>query len=144
MITFQSVCLQLSRLTHIPEQSIRLGFIGCLNTVFAYAVFAFFIFVGLHYTVATLLSTIIGTFFSFKTMGALVFDNPDNKLVVKFFVVYGFCYFLNIALQYLLGNYVCPNKYINGLISMLLVAAVSFCLNKWVVFKKRTPSGGLS
>ena len=140
MHTFHAVCLYISRITHVPEQIIRFGIIGCLNTVFAYAVFAFFIFVGLHYTLATLLSTIFGTCFSFKTFGALVFDNPDNKLVFKFFIVYGFCYFLNITLQYLLIHYVCPNKYVNGLVSMLLVAAVSFCLNKWVVFKKREPA----
>ena len=138
MNVFYRTCLLVSSITHIPEQIIRFGVIGCLNTVFAYAVFAFFLFVGLHYTLATLLSTIIGTFFSFKTFGALVFDNPDNRLVFKFFIVYGFCYFLNIGFQYLLVHYVCPNKYINGLVSMLFVAAISFCLNKWVVFCKRS------
>ena len=138
MNIFYKTCLLVSSLTHIPEQVIRFGVIGCLNTVFAYVVFACFIFIGLHYTLATLLATVIGTFFSFKTLGALVFDNPDNKLVVKFFIVYGLCYFLSIGLQYLLARYVCPNKYVNGLVSMFLVAAISFCLNKWVVFRKPT------
>lgn len=138
MNTFYKTCLLVSSLTHIPEQVIRFGVIGCLNTAFAYTVFASFIFIGLHYTLATLLSTIIGTFFSFKTFGTLVFDNPDNRLVFKFIVLYGFCYFLSITIQYLLVQYVCSNKYINGFISMLLVAAVSFCLNKWLVFRKKT------
>ena len=142
MYYFQQGCAYISRLTHIPEQLIRFGIIGCVNTVFAYTVFTCFLFIGFHYTLATLGSTIIGIFFSFKTFGTLVFDNPDNKLVFKFFIVYGFCYFLNIAIQYLLGQYVCPNQYVNGFVSMLLVAAVSFCFNKWVVFRKKAPATG--
>ena len=140
MSAFYKTCLWVSSLTHIPEQVIRFGVIGCVNTAFSYVIFACLIFVGLHYTLATLLATVIGTFFSFKTLGTLVFDNPDNKLVVKFFIVYGFCYFLSISLQYLLARYVCANRYVNGLISMFLVAAVSFCLNKWVVFRKKSPA----
>ena len=144
MNVFYKACLLASSVTHIPEQIIRFGVIGCLNTAFSYIIFACFIFVGLHYMLATLLATIIGTFFSFKTLGALVFDNPDNRLVVKFFIVYGFCYFLSIGLQYLLARYVFPNRYINGFISMFFVAAISFCLNKWVVFRKKIPAEQVS
>lgn len=136
MKLFRRFCLFISRLTRIPEQLIRFLIIGFINTVFAYSVYAFFIFIHFHYTLAVLLSTVIGICFSFKTLGSLVFDNPDNKLIFKFFAVYGFCYFLNIGILRLLSQYVLNNLYIDGLISNFLVAMVSFCLNKWIVFKK--------
>ncbi len=136
---FRTFCAWVGKLTHIPEQLIRFLIIGGVNTLFAYCVYALCIFVGLHYTLAALTSTVIGTCFSFKTLGTLVFDNPDNWLIFKFVGVYTGCYFLNIGLLRLLTQYVCQNLYIDGLVAALLVALVSFSLNKWVVFRKRAP-----
>lgn len=135
---FQHFCIKIGRLTHLPEQLIRFFLIGILNTIFAYSVYAFFIFIGAHYTLSILLSTVIGTFFSFKTMGTLVFDNPDNKLVFKFIAVYTGCYFLNVGIVRLLTGVGIHNLYVAELISMFIVALVSFCLNKFVVFRKKT------
>ena len=124
----------------MPQQFIRFLIIGGVNTVFAYSVYAVSIFIGLHYTLAALAQTVLGTLFSFKTMGCLVFDNPDNKLIFKFIAVYAGCYFLNIGLLRLLTQFVLSNLYLAGLISSGLVALASFCLNKWVVFYKKAPA----
>ena len=82
---FKSLCTFISGLTKIPEQFIRFLIIGTLNTAFAYGLYALFIFVGCHYALAVFLSTVIGICFSFKTLGTFVFDNPDNRLIFKFF-----------------------------------------------------------
>ena len=134
---FQNFCSFVARLTRIPQQFIRFVIIGGVNTVFAYSVYALAIFLGLHYTLAALAQTVLGTLFSFKTMGCLVFDNPDNKLVFKFIAVYTLCYFLNIGFLRVLTQMGLTNLYIAGLVSSGLVALVSFCLNKWVVFRKQ-------
>jgi len=137
MSVFRTFCISVSRCTRIPEQLIRFLIIGAVNTAFAYGVYAFFIFIGLHYTLAVLLSTIIGICFSFKTLGTLVFDNPDNRLILKFFAVYGLCYFINIGLLRLISQTFMPNLYIAGLMTCCIVALISFCLNKWVVFRQK-------
>ena len=133
---FKRLCQWVESWTHVPEQVIRFLIIGSVNTAFAYGVYAFFIFLGLHYTLAVLLSTVIGTCFSFKTLGGMVFDNPSNRLIFKFVVVYAGCYFLNIGILRLFSRYVWGNLYAAGLFSSLVVAAVSFCINKYIVFKK--------
>ena len=137
MNLFQQFCTFVSRLTHIPQQFIRFLIIGGLNTAFAYLIYAFSIFIGLHYTLAALAQTVLGTLFSFKTMGCFVFDNPDNRLIFKFIAVYTVCYFLNIGFLRVLTQMGISNLYIAGLISSALVALISFCLNKWVVFRKK-------
>lgn len=138
MNLFQQFCTLISRWTHIPQQFIRFLIIGGVNTVFAYGIYALSIFIGLHYTLAALAQTVLGTLFSFKTMGCLVFDNPDNKLIFKFVAVYTVCYFLNIGFLRVLTQMGLSNLYLGGLISSALVALISFCLNKWVVFCRKT------
>ncbi len=140
MQLFQEFCCWIARIVHLPEQFIRFLIIGGVNTVFAYSIYALSIFLGAHYTLAVLLSTVIGTCFSFKTMGTMVFDNPDNMLIFKFIAVYALCYFLNIGILRVLTLMGVTNLYIAGLTSSLLVALVSFSLNKWVVFRKRKTS----
>ncbi|MBQ8032725.1 MAG: GtrA family protein, partial [Elusimicrobiaceae bacterium] len=110
--------------------------IGGLNTLFAYSIYAVCIFIGFHYTLAALSSAVIGTCFSFKTMGTLVFDNPDNFLIFKFVGVYVLGYFLNIGFLRILSQFICKNLYIDGIISAFLVALITFSLNKWVVFRR--------
>ncbi len=137
MQLFQKFCCWVAHIVHLPEQFIRFLIIGGVNTVFAYSIYALSIFLGAHYTLAVLLSTVIGTCFSFKTMGTMVFDNPDNMLIFKFIAVYALCYFLNIGILRVLTLIGVTNLYVAGLTSSLLVALVSFSLNKWVVFRKK-------
>jgi len=139
---FHQFCSFISRLTHVPQQFIRFLIIGGLNTLFAYCIYALAICVGLHYTLAALAQTVLGTLFSFKTMGCLVFDNAENKLIFKFIAVYTLCYFLNIGFLRVLTQMGLSNLYIAGFISSALVALISFCLNKWVVFRKKAPADG--
>ena len=77
---------------------IRFLIVGGLNTAFGYFVFAIFIWCGLHYSVATFLSTVIGIVFNFFTTGRLVFKNSNNRLIFKFFAVYGITWLINVFL----------------------------------------------
>lgn len=119
----------------IKQQGISFILVGILNTLVGYAMYAFFIFVGLHYAMAVLLATGLGVLFNFKTTGKIVFNNNDNKLFFKFVLGYVFLYFLNIALirwlQLLSGD-----LYLVGLIAVVPLAMMAFLLNKYFVFGK--------
>ncbi|QGQ98464.1 GtrA family protein [Paenibacillus psychroresistens] len=113
----------------------RFLIVGGINTIFGYGLFAFFIYLNLHYSVASLLSTILGVLFNFKTTGKLVFNSSDNRLIVRFFAVYGMVYLVNVGLLkgfQLIGL----NVYIAGAILVLPLAILSFLLNRKFVFKK--------
>lgn len=116
------------------KQLIKFLVVGGLNTLFGYIVFAVLISTGLHYTIAVLIGTIIGVLFNFKTTGKLVFDSHDNRLIWKFFGVYGIVYLLNIIGLYVLKQ-MSVDIYIAGAILLLPMALVSFGLNKRFVFK---------
>ncbi|MEK7131246.1 MAG: GtrA family protein [Patescibacteria group bacterium] len=116
------------------NQFIRFLFIGGINTLFGYGVFSLLLFLGLHYSLAALLSTILGILFNFKTTGVIVFNSRNNSLIFKFFGVYGVVYVLNVLGLYLF-SLAGVNAYISGAILILPMACVSFVLNKKFVFK---------
>ena len=118
----------------IKNRFIKYLFVGILNTVFGYSIFALLIFLDLHYTLASLLATIAGVLFNFKTIGRIVFKSSDNVLIKKFFGVYAFTYLLNISGLKLFSFYHI-DMYLAGLMLLVLITPVSFVLNRIFVFK---------
>lgn len=119
---------------HLREQVIRFAFVGLLNTLFGYSLYALLIFLKLPYAFAVLISTVIGVIFNFKTTGKLVFNNTHNHLFFKFLGVYGIVYLLNILL--IKGSQlITPNLYFAGLIAVFPCAITAFLLNKNFVFR---------
>ena len=87
----------------------------------------------MHYSIASLFSTILGVFFNYFTIGRVVFSNKTNKHISRFFVVYGINYFINL----LLLNYF-DSKQVNMIIAQAIViipiSALTYVLNKKFVF----------
>ncbi len=110
--------------------------VGLLNTIAGYALFSFFIFLGLHYTIAALFSNTLGAIFNFKTTGHLVFKNTDNRLFLKFFFLYVGLYLLNIILVklfYMLTH----NYYGAGALAVCILPFVSFFTSKYYIFSQQ-------
>ncbi len=107
--------------------------VGGINTVFGYCIFAFFIWIGLNYAIAALLGTICGILFNFKTTGTIVFKSKDNRLIFRFFAVYGIMYIINVAYLKIFIPYY--NVYMLGAIAILPLAFLSYFLNKKFVFE---------
>ena len=120
----------------IKRQLFSFLLVGILNTIFGYGLFALFIYLGLYYPLAVLLSTILGVLFNFKTIGGLVFGSNDNKLIFKFILVYVIIYLLNIFFLWLFKRLGFENMYLNGFVLLIPLAAVSFLLNKCFVFRR--------
>ena len=111
------------------NQLVRFLFVGVLNTLFGYSIFVLLSLGGMSYYLSTLLATILGVLFNFKTIGKLVFKNYDNKLIFSFIAVYTLIYLLNIASLKLILSFG-----INLLIAqaglVLPLALTSYFLNK--------------
>lgn len=114
---------------------IRFVLIGILNTAFGVGLYCLFIYWGIPYRIAVLLSTALGVLFNFKTIGTFVFKNTNNRLIFKFIAAYVIIYFINIGFIHLLLEYTKLNEYIAGIIATPIVAIASFILQKYFVFK---------
>lgn len=82
----------------LRNKIIRFFLVSGLNTAFGYGLFYLLVFIGLHYAIAGLITTILGILFNFKTTGMLVFGNNKNKLILKFIGVYGINYAVGMFL----------------------------------------------
>jgi putative flippase GtrA len=108
--------------------------VGILNTVVGFAFFSILIFMGLHYTLAVFLATVMGVFFNYQTIGRLVFSNRKNHLLRQFIFVYVILYLINILLIKFFFIF-CLSYYACGMMALFFVAPLSFYLNKNFVFK---------
>lgn len=119
---------------NISWRFIKFLFVGALNTIFGYSVFALFNFFNCHYTLSTLLATILGILFNFKTTGVIVFKNNNNNLLVRFISIYTSMYFFAIIelKVFIIFNF--SNMYLNYALISLPNALLSYILMKHFVF----------
>ncbi|MFA5612462.1 MAG: GtrA family protein, partial [Anaerolineaceae bacterium] len=90
------------------------------------------ILINVHYSLATLISTVLGVIFNFFTTGRIVFRSMDNHRFFRFGLVYAFTYFVNILLLRWLVDGMQMSKLIAGALVTLPVALLSYLLNaKW-------------
>lgn len=112
---------------------VRFVLVGIMNSAFGYGCFALFLYLGLHYTAALLLATIVGVLFNFKSTGALVFGSRENHLIFRFIACYAVVYLVNIAgIKVFSSQGVAP--YVSGAILIVPMAVLAFVLNKRFVF----------
>lgn len=108
--------------------------VGIFNTGLGYALYALFIYLGLDYKAANLLSLLIGIVISFKTQGRLVFKNTSNRLFGRFAVSWVLIYFFTIAL---IGQIIDLgfNAYWAGAMALPFSVASSYLIQKYYVFR---------
>lgn len=107
--------------------------VGGVNTIFGYSLYALLLFFHLHYALASLLGTIGGVLFNFKTTGVIVFNNHDNKLLLRFIAVYAVTYLLNVSGLKIFTIFN-SNMYLAGAVLILPMALLGFVLQKKFVF----------
>ena len=123
-------------LSGIDEKFLKFLFVGALNTVFGYSIYAIFVAIGLQANIALFLQYIFGILWNFKTTGAIVFKNHNNRLIFKFFGSYVFTFIVNSILLKILIDYIHMNDYLAQAILVLPVAMLSFTIFKFYVFKE--------
>lgn len=118
------------------RQFIKFLLVGLLNTVFGYGVYALFLWLGFHYSVASALAIALGVLFNFQTIRTLVFQaEPSRGRLLKFSAVYAVVYLLQISGIAAL-NRAGFGDYSAGAILVLPLAGVAFLLNQKLVFKQ--------
>jgi putative flippase GtrA len=115
-------------------QLVRFLIVGFGNTIFSYAVYALGLFMGLPYWLASLVALVIGIAVGFVTQGRLVFRSSLEGRLPLFVTVWAALYGVNILVIRLLTD-LGIDAYLAGAIATLPTVALSFALNRLVVFR---------
>ena len=99
-------------LQNLERRFVKFLFVGGINTLFGYSMYALFVTLSFSPSNALLISYILGVFWNFKTTGSIVFRNKDNKLIFKFFISYVFTFSVNNFFLNFLMNDLHLNKYL--------------------------------
>ncbi len=118
----------------LPKRFILFLIVGVINTCFGYGLFALLIYLKLHYSLASLISTFMGILFNFKTTGVIVFKNNNNLLIFRYFLAYGITYLIGLLFLFVTNHFKISN-YIAGAAWLLPGAIISYFLMKSFVFK---------
>jgi len=121
----------------ISQKPVKYLLVGGFNTLVSYLIYAFFIFIGLHYFWAVLISTLLGVVISFNTQGRLVFGNFHKIYFLKYGLMVGFVFILNLILIYIFYNYLKINYYFSGLLSTGVLAIFTYFVSQYWVFLEK-------
>ncbi len=121
----------------LGAQARRFITVGSINTLISYLLYAFFLWLGLHYTIAAFLGACISIVINYFTIGLGVFDSRDNmnaKRFILFVISNAGNYFVGIISIWSFIQFDI-NEYIAGLLAVFPVACFSFTVNKYIVFR---------
>ena len=128
--------INIFKLACLKKKFIKFVFVGFVNTIFGYSIFSFGIFIGLHYSISLLLSSILGIIFNFNSIGLLVFKDNNKELFFNFLFIYLIIYIVNLLFIKLIF-FIFPNYYVSAAIMLVPSALLSFLLLKTYVFNKK-------
>ncbi|MEA5115132.1 MAG: GtrA family protein [Geobacteraceae bacterium] len=110
--------------------------VGVINTGAGYGFFCAYIYLGLHYSVAGLMSLVTGVFFNYFVTRRFVFDCPTKKHTFFYYIAtYGLLYLFSLALAWILIDVVHFSPYLAGLLSLPINALFSYALLRIIVFR---------
>ncbi len=116
---------------------LRFLVVGGVNTLASYLVFCGCIWIGLHFTLATLVSYGVGVLIGFKMHGRFVFEHPGAHRFVQFAFISIVLLGCSLGMQALARHWV--NDYLSGALAACITIPVSFFLNRAFVF--HAPAG---
>ena len=122
----------------IQDTRIRFLFVGCLNTIVGYGTYALLVYINVNYLIANTISTIVGVIHSYIWNRNFTFksNNKVGKELIKFITVYIISYIIGLINLYVIVNIFDINKYIAGIINIVITTIVSWFGHKYFSFRR--------
>ena len=118
------------------RQGFRFLFVGGLNTLVGYGVYAILLFLHFNYLVANSISTVIGVLHSYLWNRFFTFKSKEKagKEFMKFISVYVVSYLMGMVSLYCFTGVLHLSPYIAGLINLVITTLISYFGHKYFSF----------
>lgn len=106
----------------------RFLFVGGINTLVGYGTFALFLYLNFHYSLAYILSFVIGVANSYIWNKNFTFKSKEKsyKELLRFVSVYLISFFVGLIALYILVDVLSMNQYLAGLINLFFTTLISW------------------
>ena len=123
---------------YLNKRFIKFIFVGVLNTIVGYGTYALFLWLGVHYLVASTLSTIIGVMFSYLLNKKITFNDikTSNATPFKFASVYLVSYLVGLLNLFILVKKCNINSYVAGFMNLFVTTSISWFGHRYFSFKE--------
>lgn len=120
-------------------QVIRFLFVGGLNTIVGYGIYALLVYLGINLYIASTISTIIGVFHSYLWNRYFTFKSKEKALaeIVRFISVYIVSYLLGLLTLFISNKIFNIDPYVAGLVNLVITTLISWFGHKYFSFKKK-------
>jgi putative flippase GtrA len=121
------------------KEVVKFAVSGGINTILAYCIYSFLIFLGIPYYFALVFDYLFGILFSLLVNYHFTF-NVKKKMTVKMLfrmiITYGILFVINEGILFIFITCLIMNSYISQAIASVIIAAISYFLQKIFVFEK--------
>lgn len=114
----------------------RFVVVGLFNTFWSYLLYAAFLYIGLSYGIASLLTIIISVAVGFLAQGTFVFGGARREALPRFILVWIAIYLAYIGVIRI-SSAAGLDHYVGGLIGTPVAAVLSYFLQLHYVFRSR-------
>lgn len=121
------------------RQEIRFLFVGGLNTLVGYGVYALLLLLNINYLIANTISTIIGVLHSYLWNRFFTFKSKEKagKEFLKFISVYIISYLIGTVSLYGFTGILNLSPYVAGLINLVITTLISWFGHKYFSFSNK-------
>lgn len=121
------------------KQFLKFGIVGCINTFSSWVFYYPLLFLGINYIVCTTIAYILSSIIGYLLNNKWVFkkNTYDANSVLKYYVVYGSSYLINIFSMKLWVEVLGLSKVIAPILTLFVTIPYNFLFSKIWVFTKK-------
>lgn len=123
----------------ILKQFTKFGIVGIINTISSGIFYYIIIFFKINYILATTIAYILSSIIGFILNKNWVFNakSKENKSFLKYIIIYGSSYLLNIGLMYTLVDIIGISEKISPLLVLLITIPYNYLFSRYWIFKNK-------
>ena len=131
--------IAMSKYYKLLKQFIKFGIVGVINTVSSWAFYYPLIFINVEYKIATTIAYILSSIIGYVLNNGWVFKKNvyDSNSVLRYYIVYGSSFFLNIGCMYLWVDVLHLSTYIAPILTLFITVPYNFIFSRLWVFTKK-------
>ena len=129
----------MTKLIELFKQFFKFGIVGVINTLSAWLFYYPLIYIHVNYIVATTIAFILSSIIGYMLNNKWVFKKNvhDYRSVIKYYLVYGSSYLINIGTMYLWVDVLKISEYIAPILTLLITVPYNFIFSKLWVFAQK-------